>query len=252
MNDPPGLAGNRAVADPVRVIVVDDEPDLRTMVAEYLGKYGFSVRTAGDAREFDAHLAAGPPDLLILDVNMPGEDGFSIARRVRARSDVPILMLTAACDTVDRVVGLELGADDYVTKPFDLRELRARIQAVLRRTGRVREVQQQQVPNPIERVRFGDLFLDLDTHRLLQPDGTEIRITATEFELLAALARNPNRVLSRERLLYLAHSGDSEPFDRSIDVRIARIRRKVERDPEKPQVIQTIRGAGYMFVPGKS
>jgi two-component system, OmpR family, response regulator len=239
------------VTDPVRVIVVDDEPDLRAMLAEYLGKYGFSVRTAGDARELDAHLADEPPDLLILDVNMPGEDGISIARRISARGDVAVLMLTAAGDTVDRVVGLEVGADDYMTKPFDLRELRARIQAVLRRTGRAREVQQQQVPNPIARVRVGDLFLDLDTHRLLQSDGSELRITATEFELLAAFARNPNRVLSRERLLDLAHSGDSEPFDRSIDVRIARIRRKVERDPEKPQVIQTIRGAGYMFVPSK-
>jgi DNA-binding response OmpR family regulator len=251
LNGPPTLAQDRATADGIRVIIVDDEPDLREMLAEYLGKYGFSVRTAGDAREFDAHLAGEPPDLLILDVNMPGEDGFSIARRVRARSDVPILMLTAACDTVDRVVGLELGADDYVTKPFDLRELRARIQAVLRRTSRAREAQPPQVPNPTERVRFGDLFLDLGTHRLLQSDGTEMRITATEFELLAAFARNPNRVLSRERLLDLAHSGDAEPFDRSIDVRITRVRRKVERDPEKPQVIQTIRGAGYMFVPSK-
>lgn len=239
------------MADAVRVIVVDDEPDLRKMLAEYLGKHGFSVRTAGDAREFDAHLASDAADLLILDVNMPGEDGFSIARRVRARSDVPTLMLTAACDTVDRVVGLELGADDYVTKPFDLRELRARIQAVLRRSGRAREVQQQQVPNPTASVRFGDLLLDLDAHRLLQPDGTELRLTATEFELLVAFARNPNRVLSRERLLGLVHSGASEPFDRSIDVRVARVRRKVERDPEKPQIIQTVRGAGYMFVPSK-
>jgi DNA-binding response OmpR family regulator len=237
------------MADAVRVIVVDDEPDLRKMLAEYLGKYGFSVRTAGDANEFDAHLAGDAPDLLILDVNMPGEDGFSIARRVRARSDVPILMLTGAGDTIDRVVGLELGADDYVTKPFDLRELRARIQAVLRRTTRAPASQQLPVPGPTESVRFGDLLLDLGAHRLLQPDGTEIRITATEFELLAAFARNPNRVLSRERLLDLAHIGDSEPFDRSIDVRIARVRRKVEPDPEKPQLIQTIRGAGYMFVP---
>jgi DNA-binding response OmpR family regulator len=250
VKDIPG-SQDRAVADAVRVIVVDDEPDLCEMIAKYLGKYGFIVDAVGNGRELDAHLADDLPDLLILDVNMPGEDGFAIARRVRARSTVPILMLTAAGDTIDRVVGLELGADDYVTKPFDLRELRARIQAVLRRTGRARAARPQQVPNPTARVRFGDLLLDLDEHRLLQPDGTELQITAMEFDLLAAFARNPNRVLSREKLLDLAHGHDSEPFDRSIDVRITRIRRKVERDPEKPQVIKTIRGAGYMFVPGK-
>ena len=239
------------MAEPVRLIVVDDEPDLRAMIAEYFGKHGFVVRTAGDGRELDAHLSSDPPDLLILDVNMPGEDGFAIARRVRARSAVPILMLTAAGDTVDRVVGLELGADDYVTKPFDLRELRARVQAVLRRTGQARAPPAQQVESPAERVRFGDLILDLDAHRLLRSDGTDLEITAMEFDLLAAFARNPNRVLSRDRLLDLAHNRDSEPFDRSIDVRITRIRRKVERDPEKPQVIKTMRGAGYMFVQNK-
>jgi two-component system phosphate regulon response regulator OmpR len=188
---------------------------------------------------------------LILDVNLPGEDGFAIARRVHAGSAVPILMLTAADDTVDRVVGLELGADDYVTKPFDLRELRARIHAVLRRTGQTRDPRQQQSEPTAERVRFGDLLLDLDAHRLLRPDGTELEITAMEFDLLAAFARNPNRVLSRDKLLDLAHNRDSEPFDRSIDVRITRIRRKVERDPEKPQLIKTMRGTGYMFVPSK-
>jgi DNA-binding response OmpR family regulator len=238
------------MADPVRVFVVDDEPDLREMIAAYLGKYGFVVCGAADGQELDAYLASDSPDLLILDVNLPGEDGFAIARRVRARSAVPILMLTAAGDTVDRVVGLELGADDYVTKPFDLRELRARIQAVLRRTGGTRD-HPQQAEGTEKRVRFGDLLLDLDTHQLLRPDGSKLEITAMEFELLAAFARNPNRVLSRDRLLDLAHNRDSEPFDRSIDVRITRIRRKVERDPEKPQVIKTMRGTGYMFVPSK-
>lgn len=239
------------MANPIRVIVVDDEPDIREVIAAYLGKHGFVVSGAGDGQELDAHLASNLPDLLILDVNLPGEDGFAIARRVRASSVVPILMLTAADDTVDRVVGLELGADDYLTKPFDLRELRARIHAVLRRTGQTRDPRQQQPEPTAELVRFGDLLLDLDAHRLLRPDGTELEITAMEFDLLAAFARNPNRVLSRDRLLDLAHNRDSEPFDRSIDVRITRIRRKVERDPEKPQLIKTMRGTGYMFVPGK-
>jgi len=233
--------------------VVDDEPELRAMVAEYLGRHGFVVRTAANATELDACLAAAMPDLLILDVNMPGEDGFSIARRMRAHSDLPILMLTAADDVVDRVVGLELGADDYVTKPFDLRELRARIQAVLRRQPRIPAPQlpQPQPGSPGTLVPFGDLQLDLDARRLLRPDGAHLDLTAMEFDLLEAFARNPNRVMSRERLLDLAHHRDGDVFDRSIDVRVTRIRRKVERDPARPQLIKTMRGAGYMFVPHK-
>jgi two-component system phosphate regulon response regulator OmpR len=235
------------------LIVVDDEPDLREMIAEYLGKCGFVVRTLADGQDLDAHLLDEPPDLLILDVNLPGEDGFAIARRVRARSSVPILMLTAASDTIDQVVGLELGADEYVIKPFDLRVLRARIQAVLRRTERVRDPPPQHLKAACSpsRVSFGHLLLDLDACRLARPDGTELEISASEFALLAAFARNPNRILSRERLLDLARGRGSEPFDRSIDVRIARIRRKVERDPDKPELIRTMRGAGYMFVPSE-
>jgi len=237
------------MADRHRLVVVDDEPELRAMVAEYLGRHGFVVHTAANGAELDACMAEPMPDLLLLDVNMPGEDGFAIARRVRARSDVPILMLTAADDIVDRVVGLELGADDYVTKPFDLRELRARIQAILRRGRRAAPpVANEAVATaPVD---FGDVMLDLDARRLLRRDGSELEITAMEFDLLAAFARNPNRVLSRERLLDLAHNRDTDAFDRSIDVRIARIRRKVEREPGKPQVIRTMRGAGYKFVPG--
>jgi len=238
------------MADRHRLVVVDDEPELRAMVAEYLGRHGFVVQTAAGGAELDACMAEAKPDLLLLDVNMPDEDGFSIARRIRARSDVPILMLTAADDVVDRVVGLELGADDYVTKPFDLRELRARIQAILRRGRRTGQPAANQAAPSAAPVNFGDVMLDLEARRLLRRDGSELEITAMEFDLLAAFARNPNRVLSRERLLDLAHNRDTDAFDRSIDVRIARIRRKVERDPGKPQVIRTMRGAGYMFVPG--
>jgi len=247
------------MTDAARVLVVDDEPDLRGMIAEYLGKQGFVVRAAADGRELDAHLASDFPDLLILDVNMPGEDGFAIARRMRARSAVPILMLTAADDIVDRVVGLEIGADDYLTKPFDLRELLARVRALLRRVARpvvaipVAETPEPPTPQaPAEsKVRFGPLLLDLDAHRLVQSDGSELALTTTEFNLLAAFARHPNRVLSREQLLDLAHSRGDDVFDRSIDIRIARIRRKVEPDPERPQTIKTVRGAGYIFVPAK-
>jgi two-component system phosphate regulon response regulator OmpR len=248
----------RHAMDAGRLIVVDDEPDLRSLIAEYLGKHGFTIRTAADGSELDAHLSHEAADLLILDVNMPGEDGFAIARRIRAQSALPILMLTAADDIVDRVVGLEIGADDYLTKPFDLRELRARIRALLRRAvpmGATTPAAQAAAaaipPDPKSKIRFGNVVLDLDAHRLIAADGTEMMLTATEFDLLEAFARHPNRVLSREQLLDLAHDPDSDVFDRSIDIRIARIRRKVEQDPANPQTIKTVRGSGYMFVPTK-
>jgi two-component system phosphate regulon response regulator OmpR len=236
------------MADPIQLIVVDDEPDLRAMIAEYLGRHGFAVRTAADGAALDACLAQRMPDLIILDVNMPGENGFSIARRIRAGGEVPLLMLTAADEIVDRVVGLELGADDYMTKPFDPRELRARIQTILRRA---RPKTSATPEAAAERVRFGDLILDLDARSLTRPDGETLELTAMEFDLLAAFARNPNKVLTRERLLTLAHQRDGDVFDRSIDVRITRLRRKVERDPTHPALIKTLRGAGYMFVPAK-
>jgi two-component system phosphate regulon response regulator OmpR len=239
------------MSEPARVIVVDDELELRQMVAEYLGRHGFDVRTAGDGAELDALLEAGQADLLILDVNMPGENGFTIARRLRALSDIPILMLTAAGELVDRVVGLEIGADDYLVKPFDLRELRARIGTILRRAAapaRVPAAASGIPRNPAALVRFGNLLLDLEARELLADDGTRMDLTAMEFDLLAAFARNPDRVLSRDQLLNLAHHRDAEPFDRSIDVRITRIRRKIEPDPARPSVIKTVHGAGYIFV----
>src|SRR5947209_4982506 len=236
-----------------RLIVVDDEQGLREMVAEYLGNHGFAVRTAAGGAELDRLLTAEPADALVLDVNMPGEDGFTIARRMRARSNMPILMLTAAGDIVDRVVGLELGADDYLTKPFDLRELRARLRTILRRhnppAGPVANVQE---PKSAHHVSFGAVTLDLEMRALRRGDGAELPLTAMEFDLLQAFAANPNRVLTRDRLLDLAHRGDSDPFDRSIDIRVTRIRKKIEADPANPVVIKTVRGAGYMFVPPKT
>ena len=222
-----------------RLVIVDDEPEIRAMVADYLGQHGFSVAAAAGGVELDAILAQGVPDLVILDVSMPGENGFAIARRLRAKSDIPLLMLTAADDVVDRVVGLELGADDYVPKPFNLRELRARIDAILRRVAGPRAMPARTTEAARSIVRFGELSLDLDARKLLRSDGGELELTAMEFDLLAAFAHNPNRVLTRERLLDLAHNRDTEPFDRSIDVRIARLRHKVERDPSKPVLIKT-------------
>jgi two-component system phosphate regulon response regulator OmpR len=200
----------------------------------------------------DACLTAEEADLLILDIAMPGEDGLSIARRIRSRSAVPILMLTAATDIVDRVVGLEVGADDYVTKPFDLRELRARVRALLRRSEILASpASHPPQENATKLIQFGPVALDMDGHQLLQADGEVIALTSMEFDLLNAFAQNPNRVLTRDRLLDLAHHRGSEPFDRSIDIRIARLRRKIEPDPSKPQVIKTIHGSGYMFVSPK-
>jgi DNA-binding response OmpR family regulator len=226
------------------IVIVDDEAELRAMVAEYLSRHGFVVRTAAGGSELDALLAARPADLLILDVNMPGEDGLAIARRIRAAGQTSILMLTAASEVVDRVVGLELGADDYLTKPFDLRELRARIGAILRR--------RPQAPPPSAEpgrfVRFGRARLDMATSQLLEDDNSPQPLTAMEFDLLRAFAQNPNRVLSRDRLLDLAHNRNWDAFDRSIDIRIARIRRKIERDPTKPEVIKTVHGIGYIYV----
>jgi two-component system phosphate regulon response regulator OmpR len=236
---------------PTRLIVVDDEPDIRAMVADYLGKDGYAVCRCASGVELDAVLRSGPADLVVLDVSMPGEDGISIARRIRATGPTPIIMLTALDDVIDRVVGLEVGADDYLTKPFDLRELRARIRAVLRRGGSVPD--SVAAPAADENlVPFGRVFLDLDRHCLIDRDGADRRLTASEYALLLAFAKNPNRVMSRERLLDTGCCRDDEPFDRSIDIRITRIRKKVEVDAAKPQAIKTVRGAGYIYMPPRS
>ena len=181
---------------------------------------------------------------------MPGEDGLSIARRMLAASGVPFIMLTAVGDPVDRIIGLELGADDYIAQPFDLRELRARVRSVLRRAARpIASNASGAAVASGERVSFGAVALDLAARCLLHPDGRVSKLTAMEFNLLRTFAENPNRVLTRDRLLDLAHHRDLEPFDRSIDIRIARLRKKLEADPDKPQIIRTVRGTGYMFVP---
>lgn len=244
-----------------RIVVVDDEDGLRDMVTEYLNGQGYAVRSADGGRALDTLMAEEAPDLLILDVNMPGEDGFSLARRIRASSTVPIIMLTAADDVIDRIVGLELGADDYVTKPFDLRELKARIGAVLRRreieNPKIAETPPRQEPVPAQKpdrdtlVPFGRKLLDLEAHCLVADNGAHEALTAMEFRLLHAFAINPNRVMTRERLLDLAQNRDADPFDRSIDVRITRLRKKIESDPAKPQTIRTMRGVGYLFSPAQ-
>jgi DNA-binding response OmpR family regulator len=229
------------------ILVVDDEAEMRDLLQEYLIKQGFAVSTASSVPSAREVLDARAVDLVVLDLRMPGEDGLSFARELRSRGSVAIVMLTASSEIVDRVVGLELGADDYVGKPFDPRELLARIRSVLRR---VQTAATDQSSGVRRAVRFGHHVLDLDARRLFALDGSEVSITAMEFELLEAFASNPNRVLSRDRLLELAHKGGSDPFDRSIDIRVARLRQKIEPHPDKPQTIKTVRGAGYVFVPG--
>jgi two-component system phosphate regulon response regulator OmpR len=230
-----------------RVLVVDDDPAIREMLHEYLGANGFDVEAVGDGAAARAAVAREMPDVVLLAVGLPGEDGLSRARGLRQHHDVGIVMVTAADDVVDRVVGLEMGADDYVAKPFDPRELRARLKSVLRR------VQDCGVPAPAAapsgRLPIGRCTLDLPARRLLDADGREITVTTMEFDLLRAFAEHPNQVLSRDRLLSLTRNREWEPFDRSIDIRIARVRRKVEDDPDNPQAIRTVRGAGYMYVP---
>ncbi|MBX6740723.1 MAG: response regulator transcription factor [Acetobacteraceae bacterium] len=234
------------------IIVVDDEAELREAVAAYLARNSLSVRGAGSGAELRQALAERPADAVILDIALPGEDGLSIARALRAQSDIGIVMLTASSEVVDRVVGLEVGADDYVSKPFDLRELLARLRAVLRRRAASRAAAAATAPPPAStgrEVRMGRNRLLLDTRRLLGPEGFEIPLSASEFELLRAFAERPGRTLSREMLLQLAHPRGEEHFDRSIDVRITRIRRKIEAVPSRPRVIRTIRGIGYVFDP---
>lgn len=235
------------MAESAHIVVVDDEPDLRRLVQSYLTRHGFAVSEADGAESLRALMVQRPVDLALLDINMPGEDGISLARELRRRGPLGIIMLTANSDMVDRVVGLEVGADDYVTKPFDPRELLARVRAVLRR------IASTGIPSPATlgcEVQIGRCRLNLDSRKLFSPDGEELRITPMEFDLLKAFVQHPNRVLSRDQLLDLAHGKEAEAFDRSIDTRIVRVRQKIEVDPSTPQAIKTVRGAGYMFVPG--
>lgn len=228
-----------------KILVVDDDADLRWMVNKYLSKYDFAVTLAEDGNKMREALERETFDLAILDVNLPGEDGLSLARYLRSNYQIGIIMLSAAAEVLDRIVGLEMGADDYVTKPFEPRELLARVKSVLRRAQNSESADNQKAGN---RVQFGEFSLDLESHQLLDKDNQPISLTSMEFDLLKAFADNPNKVLNRDQLLSLSHNRDWDPFDRSIDIRITRLRRKIETHPSKPQIIKTVRGVGYIFV----
>lgn len=222
-----------------RVLIIDDDTRLSAMLVDYLAGAGFSARAAGDGASGLADLAAAGADAVILDIMLPDLDGFEICRRIRATSDVPVLMLTARGDETDRIVGLEIGADDYLPKPFSPRELQARLKAILRR-GRRREEPAADI------LRFGRLEIDRGS-RAVRLDGDERPLTSHQFDLLVALAENAGRVLSRDRLMDVVRGEELAAFDRSIDVHVSRIRSAIEADPKSPRRLITVRGAGYVF-----
>lgn len=221
----------------MNVLIIDDDEALNSLLTEYLGRFGYSVRATTHPEAGLRALRADNPDILILDIMLPDMDGFAVCRKVRETRRIPIIMLTARGDVMDRIVGLELGADDYLPKPFEPRELVARMQSVLRR-GRA---------EPDEQLRSGDLELNLATHSA-RLGAKVLPLTGAEFALLALLVRNRGRVLSRDRILEEVRGADWESFDRSIDVLMSRVRQKLGDDPRNPSYIRTIRGAGYLFI----
>jgi two-component system OmpR family response regulator len=228
------------------ILIVDDDREIRDLLARFLDKHGLRVTAAADGREMHRVLDGSRIDLIVLDLMLPGEDGLTLCRNLRARSAIPIIMLTAMGEETDRIVGLEMGADDYLAKPFNPRELLARIKAVLRRA------EQAPAGGPVEGgavLEFAGWALDLDRRELQRPDGVMVPLSSGEFELLATFATHPGRVLSRDQLLDLARGREAQPFDRSIDVQVSRLRRKIEADPQEPALIKTVRNGGYTFTP---
>lgn len=227
-----------------KLLVVDDDPELRELTQAYLVKNGFIVNTVETSVGMDEFLATNDVDLLILDLMLPGEHGLAIAKRLKKKKDLPIIIVSAQGEDIDRIVGLEIGADDYLPKPFNPRELLARIRAVLRRSSG--KLEEEEIES--SRLVFNDFELDLNAHSLSR-GGEKVSLTSGEFDLLALLAANPNRVLHRDTILDKLTGAERSPFDRSIDVRVTRLRGKLEFDPSKPELIKTIWGKGYMFCP---
>lgn len=230
-----------------RLLIVDDDFSLRELLERYLTEQNYAVASAEDGVAMDNYLANNEVDLIVLDLMLPGEDGLSIARRLKASSDIPILILSARGEEIDRIIGLEMGADDYLPKPFNPRELVARIRAVLRRQDKPDHDEPHQTQKH-KVYEFDGFMLDVTTHQFSH-NGEEVTLTSGEFDLLKAFVEHPNRVLSRDTLVDLLKGFDRSPYDRSIDVRVTRLRRKMEVDPAHPLYIRTIWGEGYMFTP---
>jgi two-component system OmpR family response regulator len=234
------------MTEPQHVLIVDDDSDIRTLVADFIGKHGYAVDTARNGVSMRAALGRAHYDLIVLDIMMPGEDGLRLCRSLREQTQIPIIFLTAAAEETDRIIGLEMGADDYLVKPFAPRELLARVRAVLRRTSVLVPVHRS---DPTERLIFEGWRLAPGRRELVGPNGSLVSLTAGEFDLLLALARNAGRVLTRDQLLDLTKGRSAGAFDRSVDVQLSRLRRKMELDPTKPMLIKTVRGGGYLFAP---
>ena len=227
------------------VLIVDDDKDIRDLLQEFFQKRGLRASVAADGDEMEAALRRNPADLVILDVMLPGRSGLELCRDIRARQATPIIMLTAVNETTDRVVGLELGADDYVPKPFDPRELLARVRAVLRRNG----AKEEKRPPARQIWRFAGWTMDCSRRRLVAPGDVRIELTAAEFNLLHTFVRSAQRVLTRDQLIELSGGDGGINYDRSIDILVSRLRRKMEDDPKSPTLIQTVRSGGYQFIP---
>ena len=228
------------------ILIVDDDPKIRRGLAKFLIEQGVRVTAAADGREMDGKLAAASIDLVVLDVMMPGEDGLSLLRRLRSETRLPVILLTAVAGETDRVIGLELGAEDYVCKPFSPRELLARIRVVLRRAEHASGIAREKEANVL---MFEGWRLDLRARTLASPSGTHVELTTGELDLLQAFVEHPNRLLTRDQLLDLARGRASLTVDRAIDVQIMRLRRKIEADPQHPTLIKTVRNGGYIFTP---
>lgn len=227
------------------ILVVDDEQEIRELLARYLRQHGYQCSLAADGAAMERVLARSEIDLIVLDLMLPGEDGLALCRKLRGHSNLPVIMLTAMGDETDRIIGLEMGADDYIAKPFSPRELLARIKAVIRRANALPE--RHGVRATPNRLRFDQWLLDSNKRELIDAQGVTLSLSTAEFDLLSAFVEHPQRVLSRDQLLDLARGRDSQLFDRSIDTLVSRLRRKLERDPKKPQLIKTVWGGGYMF-----
>ena len=239
-----GSETSAPAAPAAHILVVDDDAEIQALLARYFGNHGFRISAAGDGAAMRAAIESGPVDLVLLDLGLPREDGLELTRWLREHWSGAIIILTGRGESVDRVVGLELGADDYVTKPFELRELLARVRSVLRRA--------QPAPAPAAApppagVEFAGFRFEVDARRLIGPDGAEIVLTSGEFELLQVFLAAPGRVLSRDQLIGQMHGREAGPFDRAIDVQVGRLRKKIEHDPTRPELIKSVRGAGYLF-----
>ncbi len=227
-----------------KILIVDDDRDIRNLLADYLEINGYPTATAADGTAMWMALDSNQVDLVVLDLNLPGEDGLTLCRNLRAKSTLPVIMLTARSEPLDRIIGLEMGADDYLPKPFEPRELLARIRSVLRRS---QATQANTVAEMGQKIKFGDWLLDLTARHLVNREGMVIALSGAEFRMLMIFLEHPNEILNRDQLLNLTHGRDSDPFDRSIDIQISRLRQKLGEDARSPRIIKTVRNGGYVL-----